>query len=758
MLVGADARRIPLKDASVQCVVTSPAYWGLRKYAGEQELIWRPAQECKGGKVEECGHGWIANPGDLRGGSGPGAKECYGGQDGKSNYARQVERGGTCVKCGAWRGAYGLEPTVDCGRPFMEMRLDLTPAQREYVHQRLLDEGLHDADFYGIGRTGSRRSVQSTAVRDAAPTTIHDVHGAARRVGRNPDMSNHPDSEQPSEIRGRRDFGNLYSEQGCGLLSIGDAEGRSGDCDVSGGSQQDGCPAVLQADERDSMNGPSGNEQSCDALRRGREGQASSVGPSSKRKSSVAQLKTSPDFDVDSARSHGKSGSKTHHPGRRSSYHTGCICESKFLAQSILSQDILKFYRVKLCSRCYVCHTVEILREVRRVLRKDGVCFWNIGDSYNASQKGSATWIENGAVKKFMTRNSTPELKPKDLCLIPMRVALAAQADGWWVRSAIIWAKPNPMPESVTDRPTDAYEYVLMLTKSARYFWDAEAVKEPAIHAGESRVTSAKGLSNAQAIAIGIEPSGNGRPGSVIRIASGRNLRNVWTFATQPYSGAHFATFPEELPRRCILAATSAKGACRFCGAPWERVTRGNAATHQENRSQVRTASAYTEGSNTHRIALLRQQAREAGGECSAETLTIGWRPGCACGGFEPRVSIGGRRQRKIEQAIARAKEEEAKSSLFQAPPFVSSAGLEPHARWLEQRQAERLASRFTGWPETRPCVVLDPFAGSGTTGRVAVELGRRAILIDLAYGHREGYGPLAKERTSEVQPALPLF
>lgn len=141
--------------------------------------------------------------------------------------------------------------------------------------------------------------------------------------------------------------------------------------------------------------------------------------------------------------------------------------------------------------------------------------------------------------------------KPKDLCLIPERVALAAQADGWWVRSRITWAKPNPMPESVTDRPTDATEHIWLFAKSAHYFWDPEAVRETAQY-GRREWSDVEG----NLAGIGINGERGHATVSGANPAAGRNLRNVWTFATQPYSGAHFATFPEEIPRRCIKAAS----------------------------------------------------------------------------------------------------------------------------------------------------------------------------------------------------------
>jgi site-specific DNA-methyltransferase (adenine-specific) len=198
----------------------------------------------------------------------------------------------------------------------------------------------------------------------------------------------------------------------------------------------------------------------------------------------------------------------------------------------------------------YIQHTLEIMRECKRVLRPDGVVFWNIGDSYASGFSTSDNKYKamSGAEQALRLKSCT---KPKDLCLIPFRVALAAQADGWWVRSDIIWNKPNPMPESVTDRPTDAYEPIFMFTKSARYYWDAEAVKEPA------NPETQRGSNCSPS-----EPDDNSKDEwrshmeQNRHIVTSRNLRNVWTFPTQPYKGAHFATFPEALPEKCIKAAT----------------------------------------------------------------------------------------------------------------------------------------------------------------------------------------------------------
>lgn len=163
-------------------------------------------------------------------------------------------------------------------------------------------------------------------------------------------------------------------------------------------------------------------------------------------------------------------------------------------------------------------------------------------------------------------------LKPKDLCMIPARVALALQADGWWLRSDIIWAKPNPMPESVTDRPTTSHEHVFLLAKSKSYYYDADAVREPHLHGGDG-LTKHERLSNNPTLANGMSPASISQSGwtAMKGNPAGRNKRTVWTIATAPYSGAHFATFPPKLVEPMILAGTSERGACPECGGPWVR-------------------------------------------------------------------------------------------------------------------------------------------------------------------------------------------
>ena len=207
----------------------------------------------------------------------------------------------------------------------------------------------------------------------------------------------------------------------------------------------------------------------------------------------------------------------------------------------------------------YVASLVACFREVRRVLRDDGTLWLNLGDSYYTGPKGDdATRIVDRTSKQAghsaatfngsANRRRIDGRKPKDLIGVPWRVAFALQADGWWLRSDIVWNKPNPMPESVRDRPTRAHEYLFLLARSERYYYDADAIAEPSVgEAPVSRMRLHDGLKSAQLQSL--SASSLGTPANRFR-----NRRTVWTVATSPYSGVHFAPFPEKLVEPCILA------------------------------------------------------------------------------------------------------------------------------------------------------------------------------------------------------------
>ncbi len=352
----------------------------------------------------------------------------------------------------------------------------------------------------------------------------------------------------------------------------------------------------------------------------------------------------------------------------------------------------------------YVATLVDVFREIRRVLRDDGVVWLNLGDSYTT--QGGAGTQGVGGVRADRTHTAAGSsakgvpggMKPKDLMMIPARVAIALVDDGWWLRSDVVWAKQNPMPESVRDRPTSAHEHVFLLTKSERYYYDNEAVREPYAEATIGRLTQATfdqqtsghkdpgtGNRSARRALVNMKsrlpqaPQLEDSPGSYS--GSGRNLRNVWTLSTKPFAGSHFATFPPELPETCIKAGTSERGACPACGAPWRRmVTKGAPDMAQRLASGADASGGYS-GQST--------KGHDAAGVQDASAV-------------KARI-LEGMREKKSEWVQG--------CECPPAPPV--------------------------------PCMVLDPFGGAGTTALVADQLGRDCILIEL----NPDYIAMAKDR-----------
>ncbi len=281
---------------------------------------------------------------------------------------------------------------------------------------------------------------------------------------------------------------------------------------------------------------------------------------------------------------------------------------------------------------------VEIMRnvfgEVRRVLRSDGTLWLNLGDSYAANgvsglnvSKSSDTFHGGNCDTRLRNVKQVPAgLKPKDLCGIPWRVAFALQADGWYLRSDIIWSKPNPMPESVTDRPTKAHEYLFLLAKSERYFYDAEAIKEEATPGSHTTTEKSFGTQAAGAV---VRPSGNQIPGSTFSWGDTRNRRSVWEIATSPFPEAHFATFPPSLVEPCIKAGTSEKGCCAKCGAPWVRKVEYEEAVGRT----INDGNGYVLPKASGNIDKLTRYRANSGftPNFHRPSKTIGFSPSCSC-------------------------------------------------------------------------------------------------------------------------------
>lgn len=329
----------------------------------------------------------------------------------------------------------------------------------------------------------------------------------------------------------------------------------------------------------------------------------------------------------------------------------------------------------------YVAKLVEVFQEVKRVLRDDGTLWLNLGDSF-ASGKG--TMYNPGGNEHALERKKKEAgvlplnkgnvsdlrksgLKPKDLVGIPWRVAFALQADGWYIRSDIIWSKPNPMPESVTDRPTKAHEYIFLLTKSARYFYDADAVREAAVRPGDIQTIGGK-KARENEINEGDPRFRNGSEqwGRVIQTGlNGRNRRTVWEISTQPTPEAHFATFPEKLVEPCIKAGTSEPGCCSKCESPWVRVVEKEQTSELLVNGEFKKSKAGKKRANAPGSEILSETSAFKTGVWN-KNITIGWKPQCTC-------------------------------------------------------EAEAI-----------PCKVLDPFGGSGTVAKVARDLGRDAVMVEI--------------------------
>lgn len=357
----------------------------------------------------------------------------------------------------------------------------------------------------------------------------------------------------------------------------------------------------------------------------------------------------------------------------------------------------------------YVAQMVELFREVKRVLRPDGTLWLNMGDSYNSpgpSNHGKSDVVHRGTSRDNWSQpptNRVNNLKPKDLIGVPWRLAFALQDDGWWLRSDIIWAKPNPMPESVTDRPTKAHEYIFLLTKSARYYYDADAVRIPSPESTLARMSQNVAAQNGSTRAnAGAKTNGNMK---AVGDGSDANLRSVWNIATAPFKDAHFATFPPKLIEPCVKAGTSEKGQCSECGAPW---------------------------------------VQEVG------------RPCASCGGFIPTQG----KSCPDCGFINDWKAERTPSAAFRAADWNKPGSSTPRKLGASGKNASLPAQpRLTrDWHPSCshdsapvPQVILDPFAGAGTTGLVATRMDRRFIGLEL----NPEYAIMARYRIYNDAPLL---
>lgn len=341
----------------------------------------------------------------------------------------------------------------------------------------------------------------------------------------------------------------------------------------------------------------------------------------------------------------------------------------------------------------YVDNLVRVFREVRRVLRKDGTVWLNLGNSYSSRSRRNVETKDRTRTKRNtdgFRNNRIPipaGFKEKDLVGIPWMTALALQADGWWLRQDIIWHKPNAKPESVKDRCTSSHEYLFLLTKSRRYYYDNEAIKKPLAEAsirrakhgtkkGAGSKVAREGINQNRGTA-GLE-SGRTKGDSYCNLSTGmRNRRSVWSISTKHYKGAHFAAFPTTLVEPCILAGTSELGGCPICGKGWVREISLGGIVSAGGSDNAKLSNADNYGDDPGNRARSTNKRIE-----HRKHITTDWHPSCSCG----------------------------------------------------------VTGTFV------PQIVLDPFMGSGTTGQVALKHGRRFIGVEL----NPDYLRLAQERVEK--------
>ena len=367
----------------------------------------------------------------------------------------------------------------------------------------------------------------------------------------------------------------------------------------------------------------------------------------------------------------------------------------------------------------YVEKMVEVFREVRRVLRPDGTLWLNLGDSYmaqkNVAPPPQTIGGQRGMTSDFVPSNSRDQkgLKHKDLIGIPWRVALAMQADGWWLRQDIIWSKPNPMPESVQDRCTRAHEYIFMFSKKPHYYYDHDAIKEPAQNWGTRDRSEMR-----EGTAVPMLKH-HGLKGKVWEENPMKNKRSVWTVNTKGYKVAHFAVYPEDLVRPCIRAGTSEGGCCSHCGSPFERQTSNPTEALKPIEAIERKGIVLTPEDSA-----LVQWLEENGGDY--------------------RISVEGEKHAENweEVPISNGRRGELKRKGY----TLLHWGVNPVQ---EGWQPSCTCSLKKEGIKSVPCTVLDPFNGSATTGVVALKEGRHYIGLEL----NPDYIKLSEERIAENIP-----
>lgn len=290
----------------------------------------------------------------------------------------------------------------------------------------------------------------------------------------------------------------------------------------------------------------------------------------------------------------------------------------------------------------YVAVLVDVFERVRRVLRDDGTLWLNLGDTYAAGGKGGGgsfmdrrrdtAWNRKAAINGW--RSPPPGMKDKDLLGMPWRVAFALQAAGWYLRTDIIWEKPNCTPEAAVDRPTRSHEYIFLLSKKKRYFYDRDAVLEPVTGTARPRVGAGKKRGKSAQAGGGVKANASFNA-AMTGLVEARNRRSVWRVRTvRSPTATHYATFPERLILPCILAGTSAEGVCPACGAPWRRLVEKVRMVDGVPFERL-PGPMWGKKGDRQKTALPNGVGHD---RITTGVKTLGWAPGCKCEGTAPPV------------------------------------------------------------------------------------------------------------------------
>lgn len=694
-----------MPDESVHCVVTSPPYWGLRAY-GTTPQVWQnghePCQEHQWGKVS------IPPKHSDNGVTG---STLQGGKTTQAQAQRQPIEMATCAVCGAWRGELGLEPTP-------ELYVEHLAAIFREVRRVMRDDAtlwINIGDSYAgsgkaSGRTWENGTIPKMSHKQASNKgSLIDVvvrpnlgeflnrliEGGLIFLAGSGSLTITAKSEKvlkanaiPPDVELSRFLGVkriLFKERNndfCQVLNLFDAKRDVWISSAVSFVVVDDATLEIVADELDGLRVIVSDDDLQPTSAFAVFPVSASTGEYPEVGFTVAESgePTTKMFrDIQSA-----GNTSTLDPFGKRFLQTDTVYQSVALADTLDASTCgLSNFKVTKSSKEHLA-----LALVGGAVELAVSC---VGHLFVSNKFGSL--VRYGELYDKAVRLSNAQ-QPKQEMGIPEMVKRALMEDGWICRSTIIWAKPNPMPESVRDRPTKSHEYVFLLAKQPHYYYDCDAIREPQTESSHERARYDRKNDKTNKG----RPTGKDRDDNGLIFASGlnalpyilnpagRNKRSVWTVTTKPFKGAHFATFPPDLIEPMILAGTSERGVCPECGAPWERVTEREAGKEWNNPKLCELAKTGVSNNGTRGSTLGASGGSRGWQEYGTKKQTLGWRPTCTCDAGAPV-----------------------------------------------------------------PATVMDIFSGAGTTGVVAVKHGRNYVGIDL----KPEYNEMAWERIDKIQIEL---